>query len=362
MPTESVALQVGQNFDDLRFSIIIKNYNYGRFVRQAIESALAVDWRNKEVIVVDDGSTDNSVAVITSFGDRVIPIFATNGGQARAANVGFGRSTGDLVTFLDSDDLLLPTVARQVITAWREGIAKMQYGMTYVDERLRPLGLHWPIFSEKHTPELVRRSMRQTGTYLASPTSAFSRDFLQEVFPLPTRDEGLYAIDAYLNMLAPFFGDVMSLGSPQYLYRRHNENDSGFAFLQQYLERYPRLISELDTLLRLANELLRRKGVADRIVSRNEYSAKIAFVSKRFFPDRYPDRLLALLLKYWKAVVVWGLSSARQKALLLAWSIAVVATPRLISSWVVLSRDRQARAHLKSLGRPLGRPTSRGNL
>jgi glycosyltransferase involved in cell wall biosynthesis len=347
----------------MRFSIIIKNYNYGRFVRQAIESALAVDWHDKEIIVVDDGSTDDSRAAITPFTDRIISIFADNGGQTKAANTGFERSTGNVVTFLDSDDLLLPTVARQVIATWREGIAKVQYGMTYVDKALRPVGLDWPVFSEQHTPDLMRRSMRETGTYLASPTSAFSRDFLKEVFPLPTRDQGLYAIDAYLNMLAPFFGDVVSLRSPQYLYRRHDKNDSGFASIRQYLERYPRLINELDILRRLANELLRRKGITASIVSRNEYHANIALVSKRFFPDRYPDRLLALLLRYWERVFDRVLFSPREKALLIAWSIAVVATPRWISGWVVLSRDRHARAHFKVVERPdRRRPAAGGNL
>jgi glycosyltransferase involved in cell wall biosynthesis len=344
----------------MRFSIIIANYNYARFVGQAIESALAIDWRNKEIIVVDDGSTDDSRAVIASFGDRIVPIFVANSGQTQAANLGFARSTGDVVIYLDSDDLLLPTVARQVIAAWREGVAKVQYGMIYVDEALRPLGLQWPIFSEKHTSELASRLLRQTGTYVASPTSAFSRDFLKEVFPLPTVDQGLYAIDAYLNLLAPFFGDVVSLRSPQYLYRRHAKNKSGFVTMQQYLETYPLLICQLDTMLRLANELLGRKGIAERIPARNEYYAKLALVSKRFFPSRYPDRLKTLLVRYWQAVFDWVLLSRRQKALLLAWSLAVAATPRWMSSWVVLSRDRHARAHFKSAGHPRRRRAAAG--
>lgn len=55
-------------------SIVINNYNYGRFIAQAIDSALNQTYSNTEVVVVDDGSTDNSREIITSYGNRIIPI------------------------------------------------------------------------------------------------------------------------------------------------------------------------------------------------------------------------------------------------------------------------------------------------
>src|SRR5437870_10165188 len=96
-------------------SIIINNYNYGRFLREAIDSALAQTAPNVEVIVVDDGSTDNSAAIIAGYGNRVVPMFKTNGGQTSALNAGFARSTGDVVLFLDADDVLLPTAVEKAI-------------------------------------------------------------------------------------------------------------------------------------------------------------------------------------------------------------------------------------------------------
>lgn len=59
-------------------SIIINNYNYGRFLREAIDSALNQTYPHVEVIVVDDGSTDGSQEIITSYGDRVIPVLKEN--------------------------------------------------------------------------------------------------------------------------------------------------------------------------------------------------------------------------------------------------------------------------------------------
>jgi|SRR5262249_8595399 len=83
-------------------SILINNYNYGRFLDEAINSALSQNYPRKEIIVVDDGSTDNSREIISRYGDRIIPIFKENGGQASAVNAGVARCHGDILCFLDS--------------------------------------------------------------------------------------------------------------------------------------------------------------------------------------------------------------------------------------------------------------------
>src|SRR5262245_3573828 len=96
-------------------SIIVNNYNYGRFLRGAFDSTLAQAYPNKEVIVVDDGSTDESREIIASYGNQIIPVLKENGGQASAFNAGFAVSRGESVLFLDSDDLLLPSTLEKAV-------------------------------------------------------------------------------------------------------------------------------------------------------------------------------------------------------------------------------------------------------
>lgn len=96
-------------------SILINNYNYGSFVGEAIESALHQTYSNVEVIVVDDGSTDNSREIIKSYGDKIIPILKQNGGQASAFNAGFAASQGEIICFLDSDDVFQPSKVEEVV-------------------------------------------------------------------------------------------------------------------------------------------------------------------------------------------------------------------------------------------------------
>ena len=72
-------------------SIIINNYNYDRFLPEAINSAINQTYPHTEIIVVDDGSTDNSRDIISGYGQRIIPIFQPNGKQAAAFNSGLNE-------------------------------------------------------------------------------------------------------------------------------------------------------------------------------------------------------------------------------------------------------------------------------
>ena len=101
-------------------SILINNYNYGRFLAEAIDSTLNQAYSNIEVIVVDDGSTDNSRKIIKSYGNKIIPIIKENGGQASAFNAGFAVSQGEIICFLDSDDIFKPEKIAEVANLFAE--------------------------------------------------------------------------------------------------------------------------------------------------------------------------------------------------------------------------------------------------
>jgi glycosyltransferase involved in cell wall biosynthesis len=92
-----------------RVSVIVPVHNRPRFVREAVESALAQDCPGgAEVVVVDDGSTDETPQVLASFGDRIRVVRQENGGPSRARNRGFREAHGELFALLDSDDVWLP--------------------------------------------------------------------------------------------------------------------------------------------------------------------------------------------------------------------------------------------------------------
>lgn len=98
-----------------RVTALIPTYNSERYIRETVESVLAQTYPVHEVIVVDDGSTDQTQQVLASYGDRIRYIRQTNAGPPTARNTGLVHATGDVIALLDSDDLWVPTkTERQV--------------------------------------------------------------------------------------------------------------------------------------------------------------------------------------------------------------------------------------------------------
>ena len=209
----------------MRISIIINNYNYGSFLRGSIESALSQTYSDVEVIVVDDGSTDNSRDVISYFGAQVTTILKQNGGQGSAVNAGFGASTGDVVIFLDADDELLPRCSETVVRVWRPEFSKVHFNLEFITaEGVR---LRRP-YSDK---ALARGDLKAltlaTGTVDSMPMSgnAFSRQFLNNVMPMAESDWAR-AADVYLFNLAVLEGEIGAIDEILGLYRMHGDNHS----------------------------------------------------------------------------------------------------------------------------------------
>lgn len=98
-------------------SIVVLCHNYGHYLTEAIDSALAQDYPSTEVIVLDDGSTDDSVEVATAYGERAKLITQENQGLARACNRGARDATGELFVFLSADDKLEPSYVSELVAA-----------------------------------------------------------------------------------------------------------------------------------------------------------------------------------------------------------------------------------------------------
>lgn len=205
-------------------SIVIACFNYERYVALAIRSALEQTLPPLEIIVVDDGSTDGTAEVLSAFGDRITTITQENRGHVEALNRGYAASRGDLVLFLDADDLLLPTALASVVKAWTPACTKVQYELDVIDAAGDPLGRRFCNYVEPYGAAEVRREFKRFGTYVWPVLSGnvYSRWFLRQLMPLTQKK----APDGVLNTLAPLYGDVRVIARPLGCYRLHGTNQS----------------------------------------------------------------------------------------------------------------------------------------
>jgi glycosyltransferase involved in cell wall biosynthesis len=96
-------------------SCVVPVFNGERYLGEALDSILAQTYRPLELLVVDDGSTDGTAALVTRYRDQIRPLFQPNAGQAAARNLGLSVARGEFVAFLDADDLWHPEkLARQM--------------------------------------------------------------------------------------------------------------------------------------------------------------------------------------------------------------------------------------------------------
>lgn len=205
-------------------SVLIDSYNYGRYVEAAIESVLGQDFSREEfeILVVDDGSTDDTAERLTKYGDAIRYLRKPNGGQASAFNFGFAAARGEIVALLDADDLWLPDKLRRVCETFEKNPAA---GMVYHRTHLWRAGE--PLEDDSYFADIsgsVTDSRISLLRYPMVGTSclAFRRNALRRLLPVP---EALRSqADAYLTALVIFVAPVAAL--PEFLakYRLHGAN------------------------------------------------------------------------------------------------------------------------------------------
>lgn len=268
-------------------SIIINNHNYGRFLKEAIDSALRQSYRSIEVIVVDDGSVDNSREIILTYGEQINPIFKENGGQSSAFNAGFARSRGEVVIFLDADDILLPHIVQQVVDVFQgnQDVGKIMFRMEIINERGVQTGIIKPPRHLLRSGDLRHHVLTFPFdmTWTATSGNAFVASVLHQIFPIPEHVYGRVGADWYVSHLSPLFGRIVFLEDVGAYYRVHGSNNYEVAHAKinlaqvrqtivyahktgAYIKKYADQLG-LDAAPRSADDLLSVSFLANRIVS-----------------------------------------------------------------------------------------------
>ena len=215
-------------------SILVSNYNYGRFIGDTIKSALDQTYPNIELIICDDGSTDDSVQIIEGCArrdSRLQLIRKANGGQASGFNAAFAASRGEIIALLDSDDLFLPHKVERIVADFQAhpdaGLSVHRIIRVSVD--LRRQGV-WPMSDPLPAGWWGSRLLRDGGIMPCTPpTSGLSlrRDVAERLFPLPLERPLVSCPDQLIVRLAPFLTNVTREDEALSSYRLHSSNNYG---------------------------------------------------------------------------------------------------------------------------------------
>ncbi|MDP9152949.1 MAG: glycosyltransferase family 2 protein [Pseudomonadota bacterium] len=211
-------------------TIVICNYNYERFLTQAIESALAQDYPATRVVVVDDGSTDGSRALIDGYGSRISAVFKENGGQVSAYNRAVDIIDTDHAILLDSDDLLYPSAVSDVMHVFQSGdYAKVQFRLDVIDSAGGLMGVHVP---HSEPPADCGTLLKRGWLYPSPPASgnAYRVSALKQIFPVPESAINRYGADFYAIYGVVLLGSVATIPKSLGGYRVHHTSAPSVSF------------------------------------------------------------------------------------------------------------------------------------
>ncbi len=205
-------------------SIIIDTYNYGAYIENAINSALSQTLLEdlREIIVIDDGSIDDTSERVAAFGNKIVYHRKENGGQASAFNVGISFARGDYIAFLDADDYFYPTKLSKVLAIFKRdeniGIVFNKFDM--VDEGGKVINRNMP-------KQLISGNIKHRvlmGYPSGSPSSGISikKEIAQKI-SVPEAPFRISADYFYLNII-PLITEVGVIETSEHAYRIHNSN------------------------------------------------------------------------------------------------------------------------------------------
>lgn len=284
----------------MRISILINNFNYARFLGDAIDSALAQAGPDVEVIVCDDASTDHSWEVIAEYGTRIRSWRSPhNLGQASAMNAGMSMSSGEWVLFLDADDRLDPDALAVCRTLMAEDVAKIQFPLQCITEDGRPMGRQIPYLLHEGD---VRPLIQRFGTYGGPPSSGnlYRRSAIARYFPLDT-PAWRRAADTPPFLLSAFNGRVVNAPRPLGGYRIHSSANRARGCFGNISARHGDMLRieahRRSTTLAL---LARHDGIVlDSPPLHAPWNLRTRALSLRTEPERhpYPEDTLASLLR-----------------------------------------------------------------
>ena len=247
--------------DNPLVSVLVANYNYARYIGEALESVLCQTYPHLEVIVCDDGSTDNSCEVVEAYAQReprLKLVCKQNGGVASALNAAYKESSGSIVCILDADDVWMPDKLQRVLEAFISDpkCGFVIHNLINIDGYSKPIK-STPAFSELASGWMAPFALENGGfAYNIPPASALCirREIADLIFPM-NEEAFVRNADSLICHLAPLVTVIVPVSDVLTMFRSHGANTTSVAgytadILERELSNWERTHQEQKHLLR----------------------------------------------------------------------------------------------------------------
>jgi glycosyltransferase involved in cell wall biosynthesis len=208
-----------------QISVVMPAYNSARFVRQAIESILNQTYSNFEFIVVDDGSTDDTLSIALAYAERdrrVRVIQPNHGGSSTALNIAIEEATNDWVAIMHADDVSLPYRLERQLRAARNRAGVVAWGAFAY--HINSIGKILSLSRAGPTTEEEFYDLRRRGQLftIIHPTALLRKDIVQRAGGYDPRFGAAEDLDLFERMAE--FGPILAVPEPLVLYRMHGSS------------------------------------------------------------------------------------------------------------------------------------------
>lgn len=220
-----------------KISIITPSYNQGTFIRETIESVLSQNYPNLEYWVIDGGSTDDTVSILKSYGSQLHWISEKDNGQTDAINKGLARVTGDIIAYLNSDDIYLPGTLEMVATTFIENPQALWISSDGLIINARGREIQRFVRLYKTILRFVGSAwLLAIANYIVQPSTFWRARVHAHIGQFDTSLRYCMDYDFWLRLskyATPHF-----LARPLACFRIHGESKGGAQFEKQFIEEY----------------------------------------------------------------------------------------------------------------------------
>jgi glycosyltransferase involved in cell wall biosynthesis len=332
-------------------AVVITNYNYARFLPNALDSVLAQAPPFDEIIVVDDGSTDESLEVLARYLGRITVISISNCGQLGACRVGIMAASSEYVYTLDADDYAAPGLVAKIKSVLADQRpVKVQFQLHWVSEDRTLLGSAFPTYPPGYDAAAMLHDNAAFGFYISPPTSGnvFNREALLRLGIHSFDPSGV--IDGSSSLAMPYLGEIISVNEPLAHYRVHGNSMSNWPkptipLLRKEIRLFRDMWSEVGTALGLKNPPFARRPLfiheRQMMIACKEY--------KRFI---WPE-----VWRYVSGIPSTNLRR-REKILLITWAMCLLIPSSTLRDYSIrmkrssANRSRRLQALVNILIRP----------